>query len=119
MHSPASEVVRFVPYIYMKSRKAQREIKIRLSAGLHSDDVAHLLSRINEGLEETPNQALQALRRQNLLDLADDWQYMTGEEVDRFLARDQALENGVDEPPADEIPTDVTADHEVESIEAN
>ncbi|WP_156478051.1 hypothetical protein [Acetobacter malorum] len=99
-----AQLVRFVPYIYLRSDKADRNVKLRLSIGLNTDDVNQLLEKLPQPFSDTATQALQFYRRSYLLDLADDWRYMTEVEISRFLAADVARENGVAEPPDDEVP---------------
>lgn len=99
-----TQVVRLVPYIYLRSDQADRDVKIRLSVALQTDDVQQMVEKLPQPFAETPKQVLQFFRRTYLLGLADDWRFMTEVEIARFLAQEVARENGVDEPPEDEEP---------------
>lgn len=99
-----AQLVRFVPYIYLRSDKADRNVKLRLSVGLNTDDVNQLLEKLPQPFSDTAKQALQFYRRTYLLELADDWRYMTELEISRFLVAEVARENGIADPPDDEVP---------------
>lgn len=101
----ASDVIRFIPFIYMVSPSTGREVGLRIAEGLEYEDAMSLMGELREPFTDTPHEVLVYLRRHGLVELAADWRFMTAREIAGFISRQNAKLDGA-VIPLDELPID-------------
>ena len=96
----AQDIIRYVPYLFLVSPSTAQEVKLRLDRGLHSIDAADLVKRCLDAelFTDAPADVLRQAGLVNLVASAADWRFMTGAEIDAFLARDALEEAGATAP---------------------
>ena len=99
----AASIIRFIPYIYLVSPSTSQETKLRLDDGLKPLDAIDLAQRcLTADFMDTPDEVLGQARLVNLVAMAQDWRFMTEDEISAFLARDMLDETGVSAPDVPE-----------------
>lgn len=104
----AHEIVRFIPYLYVFSPSLERVVKIRIATALRANDATEIIEKLGSPMAETAVETLKWLGRERLLEEAQDWRYLSGSEVDRYVAVDRANEDGA-AWVGNEVPPDVVS----------
>ena len=108
MSVAAKSIIRFVPYVFLVSPSTGQELKYRLDDGLHATDASDLVQRcLTAEFTDSAKDLLTQARLVNMIAAAEDWRYMSEDEISAFLKRDALDEGGAGPggdlpPPSDE-----------------